>query len=100
VRSGRAIAVAAAALVAAVAIGVAVGPADLSLPTVGEALLTRLPWHPPVRVPAVAVSIVWQVRLRWSSVPRRRYAGRGRAAYQGVFRTRSPTRTARRGRGR
>src|SRR5690242_21455655 len=62
VRSGRAIAVAAAALVAAVAIGVAVGPADLSLPTVGEALLTRLPWHPGLSVPAVAVTIVWQVR--------------------------------------
>ncbi|HSS88667.1 MAG TPA: iron ABC transporter permease [Streptosporangiaceae bacterium] len=88
VRSGRAIAVAAAALVAAVAIGVAVGPADLSLPTVGEALLTRLPWHPGLSVPAVAVTIVWQVRL-----PRvvlgalvGAMLAAGGAAYQGVFR--------------
>jgi iron complex transport system permease protein len=87
-RSGRAIAVAAAALVAAVAIGVAVGPADLSLPTVGAALLTRLPWHPGLSVPAVAVTIVWQVRL-----PRvvlgalvGAMLAAGGAAYQGVFR--------------
>ena len=87
-RSGRAIAVAAAALVAAVAIGVAVGPADLSLPTVGEALLTRLPWHPGLSVPAVAVTIVWQVRLPrvvLGALVGAMLAGGG-AAYQGVFR--------------
>ena len=63
VRSGRALAVATAALLAAVAVGVSVGPADLPLSAVGEALLSRLPWHPGLSVSAVAVTIVWQVRL-------------------------------------
>ena len=88
VRSAPAIAVAAAALVAAVAIGVAVGPADLSLPVVGEALLTRLPWHPALSVPGVAVTIVWQVRLPrvvLGALVGAMLAGGG-AAYQGVFR--------------
>jgi iron complex transport system permease protein len=88
VRSGRALAVATAALVVAVAVGVSVGPADLPLPAVGEALLTRLPWHPDMSVSVVAVTIVWQVRL-----PRvvlgalvGAMLGGGGAAYQGVFR--------------
>ena len=88
VRPSPAIAVAAAALVAAVAIGVAVGPADLSLPAVGEALLTRLPWHPALSVPGVDVTIVWQVRLPrvvLGALVGAMLAGGG-AAYQGVFR--------------
>jgi iron complex transport system permease protein len=88
VRSGRALAVATAALVAAVAVGVSVGPAGLPLPTVGEALLTRLPWHPGLTVPGVDVTIVWQVRLPrvvLGALVGAMLAGGG-AAYQGVFR--------------
>jgi iron complex transport system permease protein len=88
VRAGRAIAVATAALVAAVAVGVSLGPADLSLPAVGEALLSRLPWHPGMSVSAVAVTIVWQVRLPrvvLGALVGAMLAGGG-AAYQGVFR--------------
>ena len=88
VRSVPAIAVATAVLLAAVAIGVAVGPADLSLPVVGEALLTRLPWHPAMSVPGVDVTIVWQVRLPrvvLGALVGAMLAGGG-AAYQGVFR--------------
>jgi len=88
VRSGRALAVASAALVVAVAVGVSVGPADLPLPAVGEALLTRLPWHPDVSVSVVAVTIVWQVRLPrvvLGALVGAMLAGGG-AAYQGVFR--------------
>ena len=79
---------AAAALVAAVAIGVSVGPAGLTLPVVGEALLTRLPWHPALSVPGVDVTIVWQVRLPrvvLGALVGAMLAGGG-AAYQGVFR--------------
>jgi iron complex transport system permease protein len=71
-----------------VGVGIAVGPADLSLPVVGEALLTRLPWHPGLSVPAVAVTIVWQVRLPrvvLGALVGALLAGGG-AAYQGVFR--------------
>ena len=88
VRSGRAIAVATAVLVTAVAVGVSVGPADLSLPVVGEALLTRLPWHPALSVPGVDATIVWQVRLPrvvLGALVGAMLAGGG-AAYQGVFR--------------
>src|SRR5215468_2581532 len=88
VRSGRALAVASAALVVAVAVGVSVGPADLPLPAVGEALLTRLPWHPDMSVSVVAVTIVWQVRLPrvvLGALVGAMLAGGG-AAYQGVFR--------------
>jgi iron complex transport system permease protein len=88
VRSGRALAVATAALVAAVAVGVSVGPAGLPLPVVGEALLTRLPWHPGLTVPGVDVTIVWQVRLPrvvLGALVGAMLAGGG-AAYQGVFR--------------
>ncbi|HEY1346207.1 MAG TPA: iron chelate uptake ABC transporter family permease subunit, partial [Streptosporangiaceae bacterium] len=88
VRSGRALAVATAALVVAVAVGVSVGPADLPLRAVGEALLTRLPWHPGTSVSAVAVTIVWQVRLPrvvLGALVGAMLAGGG-AAYQGVFR--------------
>ena len=88
VRPGRAVAVASAALIVAVLLGVAIGPAGLSLPQVLDALAVRLPWHPHVAVSALDTAIVWQIRL-----PRvilgllvgSMLAGGG-AAYQGVFR--------------
>src|SRR5262249_27352270 len=88
VRSGRALAVATAALAGAVAAGVSGGPADLPLPAVGRALLTRLPWHPDMSVSVVAATIVWQVRLPrvvLGALVGAMLAGGG-AAYQGVFR--------------
>jgi iron complex transport system permease protein len=88
VRPGRALAVAIAALVVAAGVGVSVGPAGLSLPMVGEALLARLPWHPALSVPGVDVTIVWQVRLPrvvLGALVGAMLAGGG-AAYQGVFR--------------
>jgi iron complex transport system permease protein len=87
-RTGRAAAAATALLVIAVFVGVAIGPAELSLPQVLEALATHLPWHPHVSVSALDTAIVWQIRL-----PRvilgvlvgSMLAGGG-AAYQGIFR--------------
>jgi iron complex transport system permease protein len=84
----RALAVAVAALVVAMAIGVSVGPADLTPAMVGEALLARLPWHPALSVPGIDVTIVWQVRLPrvvLGALVGSMLAGGG-AAYQGVFR--------------
>jgi iron complex transport system permease protein len=80
--------VATALLLVAVLAGVAIGPAELPLPQVLEALATHLPWHPHVAVPALDTAIVWQIRL-----PRvilgvlvgSMLAGGG-AAYQGIFR--------------
>jgi iron complex transport system permease protein len=80
--------VAIAALVVAMAIGVSVGPADLTPAMVGEALLARLPWHPALSVPGIDVTIVWQVRLPrvvLGALVGSLLAGGG-AAYQGVFR--------------
>jgi iron complex transport system permease protein len=88
VRPGRPLAIAAAALVVAMAVGVSVGPADLSLATVAEALLVRLPWHPALSVPPIDVAIVWQIRLPrviLGALVGAMLAGGG-AAYQGVFR--------------
>jgi iron complex transport system permease protein len=87
-RTGRAVAAATAVLVIAVLVGVAIGPAELSLPQVLEALATHLPWHPHIAVPPLDTAIVWQIRL-----PRvilgvlvgAMLAGGG-AAYQGIFR--------------
>jgi len=70
------------------AIGIAVGPAGLSVPQVVEALAVRLPWHPHLAVSPLDAAIVWQIRL-----PRvvlgvlvgSMLAGGG-AAYQGIFR--------------
>ena len=70
------------------AVGVSVGPAGLSLPTVAEALLARLPWHPALSVPPIDVAIVWQIRLPrviLGALVGAMLAGGG-AAYQGVFR--------------
>ncbi len=87
-RAVRATLVAAVLLLIALAVGVSVGPAGLSLPDVAEALAARLPWHPAMTVPALDTAIVWQIRL-----PRVVLAGlvgamlaAGGASYQGVFR--------------
>ena len=90
---GRALAIAAAALLVALMVGVSVGPADLSLATVGQALLMRLPWHPALTVPPIDSDVVWQIR-----VPRvllgalvGRHAGRRRRrATRACSATRSP----------
>ena len=87
-RPGRAILVASIVLLAAVVVGVAVGPAGLSPHQVLDAIAVRLPWHPHVLVPPLDTAIVWQIRL-----PRvvlgvlvgSMLAGGG-AAYQGIFR--------------
>jgi iron complex transport system permease protein len=88
VRPGRPLAIALAALVVALAVGVSVGPADLSPATVADALLVRLPWHPALSVPPIDVAIVWQIRLPrviLGALVGAMLAGGG-AAYQGVFR--------------
>ena len=88
VRPGRPLAIALAALVVALAVGVSVGPADLSPATVAEALLVRLPWHPALSVPPIDTAIVWQIRLPrviLGALVGAMLAGGG-AAYQGVFR--------------
>ena len=88
VRPGRPLAIALAALVVALAVGVSVGPAGLSPATVAEALLVRLPWHPALSVPPVDTAIVWQIRLPrviLGALVGAMLAGGG-AAYQGVFR--------------
>jgi iron complex transport system permease protein len=87
-RAARAILAASALLLIALAVGVCVGPAGLSPPDVAGALLTRLPWHPAVTVPAIDTAIVWQIRLPrvvLGALVGAMLAGGG-AAYQGVFR--------------
>jgi iron complex transport system permease protein len=87
-RPGRAVVVALVVLIAAMAAGVCVGPASLSLPTVLDSLLARLPWHPAVTVPPLDSAIVWQIRLPrvvLGALVGSMLAGGG-AAYQGVFR--------------
>jgi iron complex transport system permease protein len=77
-----------AVLAVALVVGVSVGPADLSLPAVAEALLVRLPWHPAMSVPPIDTAIVWQIRLPrviLGALVGAMLAGGG-AAYQGVFR--------------
>jgi iron complex transport system permease protein len=87
-RPGRPLAVAVTLLAIALIVGVSVGPAGLSLSTVAEALLVRLPWHPALPVSPVDTAIVWQVRLPrvvLGALVGAMLAGGG-AAYQGVFR--------------
>jgi iron complex transport system permease protein len=87
-RAARAALVAAVLLLIALAVGVSVGPAGLSLPDVAGALLARLPWHPATTVPAIDTDIVWQIRLPrvvLGALVGAMLAGGG-AAYQGVFR--------------
>jgi iron complex transport system permease protein len=87
-RPGRAILVASIVLLAAVIIGVAVGPAGLSPEQVIDAIAVRLPWHPHVVVPPLDTAIVWQLRLprvALGVLVGSMLAGGG-AAYQGIFR--------------
>ena len=87
-RSGRALLAAAAVLLAALLLGVWIGPAGLSLPAVAGALAAKLPWHPVTGVPALDTAIVWQIRLPrvvLGAIVGAMLAGGG-AAYQGVFR--------------
>jgi iron complex transport system permease protein len=87
-RPGFALAVACAALVVALVAGVSVGPAGLSLATIGDALVAKLPWHPAVSVPPIDLAIVWQIRLPrviLAALVGAMLSGGG-AAYQGVFR--------------
>jgi iron complex transport system permease protein len=75
-------------LLAAVIIGVAVGPAGLSPEQVIDAIAVRLPWHPHVVVPPLDTAIVWQLRLprvALGVLVGSMLAGGG-AAYQGIFR--------------
>lgn len=88
IRAGRAVGVASIALVIALIIGVAVGPADLSLQQVLAAIVVKLPWHPHLVVPALNTAIVWQIRLPrvvLGALVGSMLAGGG-AAYQGIFR--------------
>jgi iron complex transport system permease protein len=87
-RPGFALAVACAALVIALVVGVSVGPAGLSLATIADALVAKLPWHPAVSVPPIDLAIVWQIRLPrviLAALVGAMLSGGG-AAYQGVFR--------------
>ena len=88
IRPGPAVAVASAALIVAVLLGVAIGPAGLSVPQVFDALAVRLPWHPDLGVSALDTAIVWQIRLPrvMLGVLVGSMLGGGGAAYQGVFR--------------
>jgi iron complex transport system permease protein len=88
IRPGRAILVASIVLLAAVVIGVAVGPAGLSPHQVVDAIAVRLPWHPHISVPPLDTAIVWQLRLprvALGVLVGSMLAGGG-AAYQGIFR--------------
>jgi iron complex transport system permease protein len=88
IRPGPAIAIASAALIVAVILGTAIGPADLSVPQVLNAIAVRLPWHPHLAVSALDTAIVWQIRLprvMLGVLVGSMLAGGG-AAYQGVFR--------------
>jgi len=77
------------ALVAAMAVGVSVGPADISLPTVLSALLGHVPLiHYHSHTSTVDWDVIWQVRLPGvvlGGLVGAMLAGGG-AAYQGVFR--------------
>jgi iron complex transport system permease protein len=90
-RAGRAtvaVLIATGALLVAVFVGVAVGPAGLSLQQVAAALATRLPWHPHLGVSALDSAIVWELRLprvMLGILVGSMLAGGG-AAYQGIFR--------------
>jgi iron complex transport system permease protein len=85
---GLAALAAAAVLLAALAAGVSVGPADIPLRTVADALMSHLPWHPVVSVSPIDLAIIWQIRLPrvlLGTLVGAMLAGGG-AAYQGVFR--------------
>ena len=88
IRPVRAIGLASVALVIALVVGVAVGPADLPLQQVLAAIVMKLPWHPHFAVPALSTDIVWEIRLPrvvLGALVGSMLAGGG-AAYQGIFR--------------
>jgi iron complex transport system permease protein len=88
IRPGRPLLIATAALIVALIVGVSVGPADIPIGTVLDAVIARLPWHPAVSVPAIDAVIVWQLRLPrvvLGALVGSMLAGGG-AAYQGIFR--------------
>jgi iron complex transport system permease protein len=88
IRPGRPILLASIVLIAAVVIGIAVGPVGLSPQQIVDALVARLPWHPHVAVPPLDSAIVWQIRLPrvlLGALVGSMLAGGG-AAYQGIFR--------------
>jgi len=85
----RPVGVALCALAGAVVVGVSVGPADVSLPTVLRILLSHVPvLHYRSGANPVSASIVWEIRLPrvvLGGIVGAMLAGGG-AAYQGVFR--------------
>jgi iron complex transport system permease protein len=89
VSARRPVLVAVAVLVGAVVVGISVGPADISLPTVFRALLGHVPLlHYHSHTSTIDWDVIWQIRL-----PRVVLGGMvgamlagGGAAYQGVFR--------------
>ena len=89
VSARRAVAVALGALVGAVLLGVAMGPADVSLVTTLRVLLSHLPFvHFHSGASRVDADVVWQIRLPrvvLGGLVGAMLAGGG-AAYQGVFR--------------
>ncbi len=87
-RTAAAVLIATVALLVAVFVGVAVGPAGLSLQQVAAALASRLPWHPHLAVSPLNSAIVWELRLprvMLGVLVGSMLAGGG-AAYQGIFR--------------
>jgi len=89
VSARRPVAVASGALLGALLLGVSVGPADLSFPTVLRILLSHVPLlHFHSGVARVEANILWQIRLPrvvLGGLVGAMLAGGG-AAYQGVFR--------------
>src|SRR5260370_30686466 len=84
----RAVIVAVALLVVAVAAGVSIGPAGVPITVVIDSLLAHLPWHPAGTVPAIDSAIIWQLRLPrvvLGALVGAMLAGGG-APYHGVFR--------------
>jgi len=89
VSARRPVIVALAALIGAMVVGVSVGPADISFPTVFSALLGHLPLiHYHSHVSTIDWDVIWQIRLPGvvlGGLVGAMLAGGG-AAYQGVFR--------------
>jgi iron complex transport system permease protein len=89
VSARRPVLVAFAALLGAMVVGVSVGPADISLPTVFAALAGHLPllhYHP--HISTIDWDVIWQIRMPrvvLGGLVGAMLAGGG-AAYQGVFR--------------
>ena len=88
IKAARPIVLASIVLVAAIVVGIGVGPVGLTPHQIVTALVARLPWHPHVSVPPLDAAIVWQIRLprvALGALVGSMLAGGG-AAYQGIFR--------------